>query len=113
MGTNRKVADSRNVQRRKLGNMMNVDIIQCDDLNKLDDSRGVDMGFALGFGDKQCVQADFLVPAILAMANELGVPLVVIPEGKPTNRPFSLGVLRRCSRLSSTPEWNPKALLLT
>jgi len=78
-------------QRRKLGNMMNMDIIKCDDLNKLDDSRGVDMGFALGFGNKQCVQADFLVPAILAMANELGVPLVVIPEGKPTNRPLLFG----------------------
>jgi len=78
-------------QRRKLGEMMDAPVVKCDKLDELDDTRGVDIGFAIGFGDKQCVQADFLIPALLRMAKDADIPITIIPEGRPVNMPVRFG----------------------
>lgn len=78
-------------QRQKLGEFMGSNVVEYEDLQEVDDGNGVDMGFALGFGEKQCVQADFLIPALLGMAKEIDVSLVVLPEGSLVNHPLLFG----------------------
>ncbi|HVI21803.1 MAG TPA: hypothetical protein VM660_07125, partial [Bacillus sp. (in: firmicutes)] len=78
-------------QRQKLGEMMDTPVVKCDKLDELDDTCGVDIGFAIGFGDKQCIQADFLIPALLTMAKDADIPITIIPEGRSVNVPVRFG----------------------
>ena len=76
-------------QRKKLGEFMGSNIIKLENTNNVDkDMDKVDMRYALGFGKESCIQADFLIPALLGMANAIGDPLVVLPEGGLVNRPI-------------------------
>jgi hypothetical protein len=82
-------------QRRKLGLMMGQNIVTYENPKDVDDNTGVDMQFALGW--KKCVQADFLIPALMAMAKEINLPITIIPEGGLVNVPVIFG-----SRMTST-----------
>ena len=44
-----------------------TEVFECVRSEQLDDER-VDIRYALGFGGASCVQADFLIPAMMAMA---------------------------------------------
>ena len=78
-------------ERRKLAAMMNVDdCFRCKDISTLNDTR-VDLQYALGFGEHRCVQADFLMPAILEMAAKIEATettVNIVPEPGPRNRPI-------------------------
>jgi len=57
-------------QRQHLGEVMGVDdIYEHANIAEVDDTK-VDIQLALGFGDNRCIQADFLIPAMMAMASE-------------------------------------------
>jgi hypothetical protein len=73
-------------QRKELAVMMGVDeIYQAESILDIDDNR-VDMRLALGFGEHKCVQADFLLPAILGMATKVDMSVVIIPDAGVRNR---------------------------
>jgi len=77
-------------ERERLRGMMAVStILECENKGELDDE-SVDVRYALGFGSLPCIQADFLIPAMLSMANELDLKLSVIPNSSPKNRPVTL-----------------------
>ena len=77
-------------EREHLRRIMAVtEIFKCESADELDDER-VDVRYALGFGDASCIQADFLIPAMMAMASEMELNLSVIPDARPKNRPVTL-----------------------
>ena len=73
-------------QRQQLAVMMGVDgIYEYEDLMTVNE-KYVDLRLALGFGGHKCIQADFLLPAILAMATEVDMPITIIPDCSTRNR---------------------------
>jgi len=90
-------------RRQELATMMGVkEIYQYDRLENVDDSK-VDMRLALGFGDEKCVQADFLIPAILGMAAKIGLPVKVIPDARPSHCPIIFNSVGSRVLLSNLP----------
>jgi hypothetical protein len=91
------------LHRQELATMMGVkEIYQYDRLENVDDSK-VDMRLALGFGDEKCVQADFLIPAILSMAAKIGLSVKVIPDPRPSHCPILFNSLGSRILLSNLP----------
>jgi len=74
-----------NTERKKLSRWIGATLVSRVDVKQLKENE-VDIGFALGFGEKKCVQVDYLVPAIIEMARIVNMPVTVIPEPAPTNR---------------------------
>jgi len=84
-------------ERQELASMMGVsEICKYDTIEAVDDTK-VDIRYALGFGDHKCIQADFLLPAILSMGNKVKMPITAIPNAGTRNR-----VLLFNSRATST-----------
>jgi hypothetical protein len=76
-------------ERLSLGRMMGSTIVDFPNLRDVDDDVGVDIKFALGWGDRNCVQADHLLPALLTMARDANLHAVMIPENGLSNRPIT------------------------
>ena len=68
-----------NDERCELAKMMGVDrVFEHADIKEVDDSQ-VDMKLALGFGEHQCIQGDFLFPALLEMSKRASIPVTASP----------------------------------
>jgi hypothetical protein len=75
-------------RRQALELMVGAEIMVCGNENELDDGH-LDVRYALGLDEAKCLQLDLLVPAIVGMATELGLPAIMLPEAGPTNRPLA------------------------
>lgn len=78
-------------ERTKLSAWIGATLVSRMDAKQLQDNE-VDIGFALGFGEKKCVQVDYLVPAIMEMARIVNMPVTIIPESGPTNRAIQFDI---------------------
>jgi len=94
-------------ERQQLATWMAVELMSCDRVEQLEDGK-VDVGFALGFGEKKCVLADYLLPAIMAMAHKAGMSVTLIPEPGPTYRPIQFNVDMTKRLVLSLPKFAKK-----
>ena len=75
------------VERQQLAMWMAAELVFCNNIEQLEEGK-VDIGFALGFGEKRCIFVDYLLPAIMGMAHKVGMAVTLIPEPGPTFRPI-------------------------
>jgi len=78
------------------------------DISDVDNDVGVDIKFALGWGDRNCVQADYLFSALLTMAKDADLPAVMIPENSLSNRPITFNSLMTDLFLRKLPDFAKK-----
>ena len=91
-------------QRQSLELMVNAEIVVCGSMDELDDDH-LDICYALGLGDARCLQLDLLVPAIVGMATELGLPVTVLPEAGPTDHPLTFNHVMTVQVGCSLPDY--------
>lgn len=95
-------------ERRSLGAMMNSTVKDFDDIEDVEDNIGVDIKFALGWDGRKCIQADYLFPALLKMANNASLSAVMIPENRLVNRPITFNSAMTESLLRKLPVFAKK-----
>jgi hypothetical protein len=76
--------------RKELASIMGVEeICRFKASTVVDYTTKVDIYLALGLAGEKCIQTDFLIPAILYMANKINMPVTVIPLSKSRHRPIT------------------------
>jgi hypothetical protein len=75
-------------RRQALEQMVDAEVVVVNNKDALDENH-LDFRYALGIGNARCLQLDLLVPAIVGMAAELGLPAIILPEAGPTDRPVT------------------------